>query len=89
MIAIWKFSLPLSGAHEIQMPEKAEILYAQSQNEKPTIWALVDTDKPTESRSFRVELTGFAITGSMDRGYIGTVQLNGGAYVVHVFEDHS
>lgn len=89
MIAIWKFPLPLSGAHEILMPKETEILCAQNQNDKPTIWALVDTDKPAESRLFRVELTGFEVTGSMDLGYIGTVQLNDGGYVVHVFEEYS
>lgn len=90
MKAIHKYELDLGGNIGIYMPEGAEILSVQAQNngtyEIPQIWALVDTNNPLKKRSFQVFGTGHTIYP--DPGpYIGTFQLMKGSLVFHVFEE--
>lgn len=81
---IYKYSLLHTGGNSVDMPQGAKILAVQSQQGVPTIWALVDVGQPTEKRTFLVVGTGHTIDGLGE--YVGTVQLNEGRFVVHVFE---
>jgi len=54
---IWKFQFPESSNAIIDMPENAEILDIQVQNERPVIWALVDPLAPKVQRNFVIFLT--------------------------------
>lgn len=84
---IWKFPLKLNefvdGICCIEMPERAQILAANKQNGIWCIWALVDPNTSTETRSFIINGTGweFEATGLK---HLKTI-LEGG-FVWHLFE---
>jgi len=95
MITVYKYYLdPLVSPTAIVMPRGAKILSSQVQRGIVCMWALVDTEAPMESRRFQLLETGqpalaslagseFSIFGD---GFIGTVQLMEGSYVLHLFE---
>ena len=85
MKTIWKYPLSGSSYQSIEMPRGAKILDVQNQSGKPCIWALVDTEQPHEIRNFLVYGTGWKIEGTPGK-FIGTFQLDGGAYVFHLFD---
>lgn len=79
------------------MPFDAEILTVQVQNEKVMLWAIVktkteysnqayDVQVDYEFRDFIVYLTGENMHLKPTDKYIGTVQIDEGTYVLHVFE---
>lgn len=82
---IWKFTLrETTDVQELHMSVGAEILTAQAQAEAICLWAIVAPESTTEARVFAIVGTGHRMP---DRGrYISTVQLAGGALVLHVFE---
>lgn len=82
---IWKFPLELNGACSITMPKGSEILTVQTQYNKPCIWALVDPKAVMTERIFYTYGTGHPVE-DMEKTYVGTYQLNAGAFVLHVFE---
>ena len=82
---IWKFPLAVGDVSQIAMPEGAEILSVQTQQEQPCLWALVDPGATLEARSFRLAGTGHPIFEDNIR-FIGTFQLSGGSFVGHLFE---
>ena len=87
---IWKYQL-LLGTNVIPMPKDAKVLAAQAQIGVPCIWCLVNPDNPTESRIFSTYGTGHPIRYNTpeqeNRKYIGTLQIDGGAFIYHVFEE--
>ena len=86
MEKIYKYPLELTGYQVLKLPMGAQILTVQTQNGKPFLWALVNTKK--EETDFEIEIlgTGDQITGTNERKYISTFQLNGGEFVFHVFQ---
>ena len=76
---------------QISMPINAEILCVQVQNGVPQIWAsLSDTSAIPMSgrfiiRTFRWIGTGHQYSDNGIREYVGTVQLNEGAHILHLF----
>ena len=86
MKAVWKYEVPSSpGAFEKALPIAAEILTVACQHNRPVMWVLVDPDAEKEYRSFFIAETGKSIDHAPLKP-IGTVQLDGGSYVLHVFE---
>lgn len=85
-LTIWKFPLTL-GVDVLDMPKSAKVLTVQTQGETPCLWALVDTNAPTERRSFRTFGTGHKIPDNEKLDYICTYQLDGGQFIFHVFEE--
>jgi hypothetical protein len=87
MKAVWKYPLSTKvGQQEVVMPVDARILCLQVQNDVPTLWAEVDTTQgQNEARRFCTVLTGFSAIPDK-HVYVGTFQLDGGAFVGHVFE---
>ena len=83
--AILKFCLnyPL---FEVFMPVEARVLSAHAQGDDIYVWALVNLEAPVkQQRLFNVYGTGNPIQS--DPGiFIGTVMLDGGSLVFHVFE---
>jgi hypothetical protein len=82
MMTIWKYSLTLLDEQQIQIPEGAKILSVQIQNDEICIWALVDTERPKETRSIGIIGTGNPCW-CPNWNYIGTVQQD--AFVWHIF----
>jgi hypothetical protein len=87
-IRVLKFDLPMDGQVTIAMPHGATVLSAQSQGGRLRLWASTDpSDAKTEDRDFYVAMTGEPINCVRVRPvFIGSVQFEEGAYVVHVFE---
>jgi hypothetical protein len=69
----------------IEMPAGAEILSVHNQHEHVEIWAIVDPERPTVLRQFRALLTGQGV-GIEPKKFLGTVLLEGGKLVAHIFE---
>ena len=83
---IFKYTInPTNYKTIIEMHEGSEILSAQVQNNEPCLWIRVDTSKKIIKRVFYVLLTGESII-PVDSKFIGTFQIDGGSYVVHIFE---
>ena len=84
---IWKYVLDADNKTTFNMPEKAEILTVQSQNETACIWALVNPLNNKEERIFEVVATGEPFEHkATEQTYIGTFQLYYGTLVFHLFE---
>lgn len=91
-MTIYKYGLE-DEVCTVQMPEGAKVLSAHAQNGSVCIWALVDPSKPIVLRTFKVIGTGWKIEepefGSpmTQLEFIGTVLLESGRLVFHVFEE--
>ena len=88
MKTIFKYPLRVTGRQIVSIHAGAEILSVQAQMEVPCIWALVDTDRSEEPMSIRIITTGQEVLESekLER-FIGTVQLEEGRFVIHVFKE--
>lgn len=83
--AVWKWTLDDVGEQSLRLPQNAQILTIQIQNNKPQLWALVDTESPIVIRHFLTYYTGVAMPDGDFGQYVGTYQLDNGL-VFHVFE---
>jgi hypothetical protein len=83
MKMIWKWTL--TQATTIDMPQGAQVLDVQVQHGEPQLWALVDPNAPKVKREFNVYGTGHDLPHNPGT-YVGTFQMQGGAFVFHVFE---
>lgn len=83
MKTIWKFEIEVADEVAVIMPRYAEILAVQSDgHDTVNLWAVVDSDYPTEERRFRIRGTGHPL---LDVGkYVGTASTD--LFVWHVFE---
>ncbi len=89
MKTIFKYRLDpaTTERHILSMPVGATILVAQNQAETVTLWAEVDDTYPVEDREFLVAQTGQPCPIlRRKKQFLGTVQLDGGALVLHVYE---
>lgn len=84
-MTIYKYGLE-DEVCTVQMPEGAKVLSAHVQNGSICIWALVDPSKPMVLRTFKVIGTGWKIEDTQLE-FIGTVLLESGRLVFHVFEE--
>jgi hypothetical protein len=87
MKSIWKFPIEIKDRQNLLMPEGAEILTAQVQGQSPCLWALVNPNARKTVRTIAVNGTGHPIEDDAERHYIGTIQMGGGVFVWHVFEE--
>lgn len=88
MITIWKYIVPKSETFKHQIPKGAKFLSVQLQDNEPQMWFLVDSKVEMEERKFFVALTGQEIPKDLAdlSEYLETVQISGGAIVLHLFE---
>ena len=86
--AVWKFELTGTPLQPIIMPKGSIILSMQVQENKPCIWAFVNTKElENEVRNIAVVGTGHKLPEGIDpRYFLGTYQLHQGSFVGHVFE---
>lgn len=83
---VWKFRLT-KPVEMVDMPAGATVLTVATQQGKPTIWALVDTSQPMESRRFFAVGTGMDFLPHPTDRYIGTAHnVEGEGLVFHFFE---
>ena len=88
MKTIWKFELKITDIQEMSMPKGSAILSVQAQNNKPYLWALVEPEESIETIIIETFGTGNPIMDSIGdpRKFVGTYQLENGAFIGHVFE---
>lgn len=88
MNTIYQYKLPRDLQQDVEFPRGARILSAQSLGVHVWIWALVDTEETARDyRRIIILKTGEEIPFHTDLlEYIGTVQFEDGATVLHVFE---
>jgi len=87
MQVIYKYELPFESG-SIVMPAGAKLLDVQRQDEKPRMWAIVDSTARLVNRTIRCLGTGLDATeAAVPPGeYIGTVQFHWGRLVLHYFD---
>jgi len=85
MRVIYKYKIPGPGSGPVMMPEGAVSLFAREQFNAACVWALVDPDAKMVPRPFLAAETGNVSIPENSR-YLGTCMLDGGAYVLHIFE---
>ena len=85
MKKVLKYPIPTYDHFGIELTVGAEILTVQEQLGDAFMWALVDLDAKLEMRRFRFAGTGHTIEEN-NLKYIGTFQLQNGAFVGHLFE---
>lgn len=83
-----RFPFDTTDNFTLKMPEGAEILSVQTQDEQPCLWALVDPNAKKENRMFCVYGVGREVNMDDTLEFIGTYQLQGisGTLVFHIFE---
>ncbi len=88
MKTIWKYNFTTYA--EFDVPKDAQILDVQVQHNEATIWMLVETNNPKETRKFIAQPTGHELPDYADdlglMEYVGTIQLHDGYLVFHIFE---
>lgn len=86
--AIWKFGLNVERTLQtiLDIPAGAKFLATSNQYESVAAWFEVDPFADTEARTFRLVLTGESPVPNST--HLGTVLLDQGAFVVHVYEVH-
>ncbi len=83
MRRIFKYSLQRVYRQLIGMPRGAEILSVQAQFGEAVIWAAVNPEQEMGKRIIYSIPTGEEPPDGM---FLGTIQFNDGAFVLHVFE---
>lgn len=82
---IFKYYITADRYQTIEIPVGFRLLSVQNQNEQICIWALVDNSKPLKTLAVECFTTGQECKPISLDGYLGTVQLDGGNFVTHVF----
>lgn len=83
---IFKYTLQKFGAHSLPVPLHATFLSVQFQGTAIVLWfAVNDEDMAATGRTFLGVPPGGVVPDGCE--FLGTVQLQGGASVVHIFED--
>lgn len=81
---VFKYPLNLkSRAQTVSMPVGARIVHVHEQDERPVLWAEVNTSAPVGERTFSIFATGEPIAAGFPC-YVGTVHV--GWTVWHVYE---
>ena len=86
MIVVFKYKIPDVGLAAVELPKMANFLKVDEQLGDLYLWALVDTETPLVTRTFRVVATGETIQNPGALHYIGTVFRFEHRMVHHVFE---
>ena len=87
-MTIYKYVLEVTDEQTLSLPDESNILTVQTQRNEPCLWVLLDTAQ-TKRRDVTIWIrgtdhpTGDVIGEGIT--YLGTFQLNGGAFVGHVF----
>jgi hypothetical protein len=84
MNTVWKYPLQVKKTQCLELPRGAKPLSIGVQDEKPCLWAQVDTEAVKDSVLVVTHKTGLPMENG-DMKFIGTYQLDGGTLVGHVF----
>lgn len=84
MKTVFKYPLALGGYTHLDLPSGAEPLRVESVSGQLFMWALVDSERPTEKRIFRIFGTGEGI-GEQRVKYIDGAMMDN-FFQWHLFE---
>ena len=84
MKRVYKYPVPIADESTLELPEGAEILTFQTQNDTPCIWALVDPMRQMETVNFKFFGTGHPVENADTLEYVGTIQIK--PLVLHLFK---
>lgn len=84
MKTVYKYPVPFGDEVTVEIPVFAKILHLNMQHGEPCIWALVDSDEKPAKRRFMWRGTGHNADGVGH--YVGTIIVEGGQFVFHLFE---
>jgi len=82
---VWKYPVPLGPSLSFKMPRGAEVLDVARQHGDVQLWALVDPGEEMETRTFMWLGTGHVTDVPVTR-HAGTIMVDDGAFVFHLFE---
>jgi hypothetical protein len=85
--AVFKEVLKLDVFNQVQevSMRAGKIICAREQFDEPCIWYICEPESPMRTRKFILAMTGRTLPNA-GAIYVGTVLLNGGAFVLHIFE---
>ena len=84
---IWKYTLEWNDYEEIDLPCGTAVLHVGIHDDKLCLWCLVFPDEELlMKRRFRIAGTGHPLADGEIFEHVGTVMLENGALVFHVFE---
>ena len=83
---IWKTILKSIDEQVIEVPGGAEMLHVRDQHSVIAIWYRCDPAEEKKPRKILICGTGHAAPTDAASLYIGTVSLQGGTLILHVFE---
>jgi hypothetical protein len=85
---IWKYELSITDRQTVMIPAWGRILSVQMQKGVACLWVLVNPENEKVKRHFAIYGTGHPVKPpGQNRQFVGTIQLNGGDLVFHVFEE--
>jgi hypothetical protein len=82
---VFKYPFNISSTIDVLMPPHAKVLYVDSQDGIPCIWALVDPQEQPKPRRFYMRATGQLVSSNL--AWFATFQV--APFVWHVFEEKS
>ena len=86
MEKIYKYPLELVDFQTVELPVGAKVLYTEVQNEQICLWALINPESPKIDRNVRIFGTGHDVPDTItERQYYGTVLMQNGQFVWHIF----
>lgn len=98
MKAIYKYPLSFDAVQIVKIPYlvdshqgampwsiNTQIVDVQVQHDKLVVWAMVDPNAPEREVMFRLVTTGMEFDKLEPYDHIGTVQMDSGYLVLHVF----
>lgn len=87
MKVVHKISLvPAPYRSTVFLPEDAKVLRVSEQQGQVSVWYLADQTMPAKARTFQLVETGVSLPDDFVPAYVGTAILQGGSYVLHLFE---
>lgn len=86
MKTVWKFQLELTDRQFVSTPVGATPLSMQMQNGFLCLWAEVESDNPQQANELEIAICGTGHSLPAYQRFLGTVQMQQGALVWHVFQ---
>ena len=91
---VWKYTLEILDTQTVRIPSLSnfenehgliwgQVLHVGQQNNIPTLWLMVDTDRPERNVEMRIVGTGQECPDPIDWDYIGTSVCD--PFVWHIF----
>ena len=83
---IWKYNIRIDDVQIIEMPKTARLLSVQIQHKMVAIWVMVNPKLPMVNRIIKMAGTGHDMSSRIMGDFLGTIQIENGALVFHVFD---